>query len=111
MEIGIREVKGVSVIDVADRITLDGGDKVLNAVQQVLDAGSRRILLNLGEVNRVDSFGLGQLVAAFTTSRDAGAQLKLLQLTSKVKHLLVITKLVTVFAIEEDEQDAIASFA
>ena len=68
-------------------------------------------MLNLADVNYIDSAGLGELVSAFTTVKNNGGELKLLNLTKKVRDLLVITKLLTVFDVKESEQDAIAAFA
>ncbi len=70
----------------------------------------KKILLNLGEVNYIDSSGIGELVSGFTTVTNAGGQLKLLNLTKRVKDLLQITKLYTVFDVHEDEAHAIRAF-
>jgi anti-sigma B factor antagonist len=73
--------------------------------------GSKQILLNLGDVTYIDSSGIGELVSAFTTVRNQGGDLKLLNLTKKVHDLLQITKLYTVFDVKDDEASAVASFA
>ena len=78
----------------------------------ILDiSGKNNILFNLGEVGMVDSSGIGELVSSFTTVTNAGGQLKLLNLTKKLKELLAITKLLTVFDSFTDEAEAIASFS
>ncbi len=111
METKIRHVEGVTVLDLSGRITLgEASGKLRGAVQEALSAGSKKILLNLAEVNYIDSAGLGELVSAYTTVKNAGGDLKLLGLTKKVKDLLVITKLLTVFDVKETEKEAIASF-
>ena len=79
-------------------------------VRDLISKGQKAILLNLGEVSYIDSSGLGELVSAFTTSKNQGATLKLLKLTQKVHDLLQLTKLYTVFDIFEDEAKGIASF-
>jgi len=71
---------------------------------------SKKILLNLGDINYIDSSGIGELVSAFTTVKNGGGELKLLNLTKKVHDLLQITKLYTVFDIKDDEASAIAAF-
>jgi anti-sigma B factor antagonist len=81
-----------------------------DAVRELLSKGQKQILLNLAEVNYIDSSGIGELVSAFTTVRNQGGDLKLLKLTKKVHDLLQITKLATVFDIKDDEAEAIASF-
>ena len=112
MDTKIRHVEGVTVLDLSGRITLgEASGQLRSAVQEALSAGSKKILLNLADVNYIDSAGLGELVSAFTTVKNAGGDLKLLSLTKKVKDLLVITKLLTVFDVKENEKEAIASFA
>ena len=112
MDTKIRHVEGVTVLDLSGRITLgEASGKLRSAVQEALSAGSKKILLNLADVKYIDSAGLGELVSAFTTVKNAGGDLKLLSLTKKVKDLLVITKLLTVFDVKETEKDALASFA
>lgn len=111
MKFKTRQVDGVTVLDLSGRITLGEGSVTLrDAVRDVLAKGSKSILLNLGGVDYIDSSGLGELVSAYTTVKNAGGTLKLLQLTKKVKDLLQITKLYTVFDVEDDEATAIASF-
>ena len=70
-----------------------------------------KILLNLGDVTYIDSSGIGELVSGYTTVANTGGQLKLLNLNKRVKDLLQITKLYTVFEVKEDEAEAIRSFA
>jgi anti-sigma B factor antagonist len=81
-----------------------------DTVRDLVGKGNKKILLNLGEVNYIDSSGIGELVSAFTTVRNQGGELKLLNLTKKVHDLLQITKLYTVFDVHEEEGHAIASF-
>lgn len=75
-----------------------------------LEGGVTKILLNLGDVSYIDSSGIGELVSAFTTTKNRGGELKLVNLTKKMHDLLQITKLYTVFDVYEDESEAIASF-
>jgi anti-sigma B factor antagonist len=79
-------------------------------VRDIISKGNKKILLNLGDVTYIDSSGIGELVSAFTTVRNGGGELKLLNLTKKVHDLLQITKLYTVFDIKDDEANAIQSF-
>jgi anti-sigma B factor antagonist len=81
-----------------------------DAIRDLLSKGSKLILLNLADVNYIDSSGIGELVSAYTTVRNQGGELKLLNLTKKVHDLLQITKLYTVFDVKDDEATAIASF-
>ena len=81
-----------------------------DAVRDLLSKGQKKILLNLGDVNYIDSSGIGELVSAFTTVRNQGGELKLLNLTKKVHDLLQITKLYTVFDVKDDEATAVKSF-
>lgn len=111
MKIEDRVVEGVTILDVSGKITIgEGSIEIKNKVRELLAAGSKNILLNLGDVGMVDSSGIGELVSSFTTVTNAGGQLKLLNLTKKLKELLAITKLLTVFDSFSDESEAIASF-
>ena len=112
MKISTRQVDGVTIVDCSGRITLGEGSITLReTVSQLLTKGQKKILLNLGEVNYIDSSGIGELVSAFTTVRKQGGELKLLNLTKKVHDLLQITKLYTVFDVKDDEAAAIKSYA
>jgi anti-sigma B factor antagonist len=107
-----RQVGDVTVIDVAGRITLGEGSSVLrDAMRDLVSKNQKKILLNLGEVSYIDSSGIGELVSGFTTVTNGGGALKLLNLNKRVKDLLQITKLYTVFDVHEDEASAIRSFA
>lgn len=111
MKISTRQVDGVTILDLSGRITLgEGSVQLRDAVRDLLAKGQKQILLNLAEVNYIDSSGIGELVSAFTTVRNQGGELKLLKLTKKVHDLLQITKLYTVFDIKDDEAQAIGSF-
>ena len=112
MKLTTREVGGVSIVDLSGKITLgEGGVALRDEVRKLVAAGKKKIVLNLAEVNYIDSSGLGELVSAYTAVKNAGGELKLLSLTSKVRDLLVITKLVTVFDVKDDEASAVSSFA
>jgi anti-sigma B factor antagonist len=111
LAISSREVDGVTVLDLSGRITLgEGSVQIREAIRDLIGKGSKSILLNLADVNYIDSSGLGELVSAFTTAKNQSAALKLLSLTKKVHDLLQLTKLYTVFDIFDDEASAIASF-
>ncbi len=111
LTIASREVDGVSVLDLSGRITLgEGSVQLREAVRGLIGKGQKKILLNLGDVNYIDSSGLGELVSAFTTAKNQQAEVKLLNLTKKVHDLLQLTKLYTVFDIYDDEAHAITAF-
>ncbi len=111
MTIASRQVGGVAVLDLSGKITLgEGSVQIRDAIRGLIGKGQKSILLNLGNVNYIDSSGLGELVSAYTTAKNQGAALKLLKLTKKVHDLLQLTKLYTVFDIFDDEAVAIASF-
>ncbi len=106
-----RQVNGVTIVDLNGRITLGEGSVIVrDTVRDLLGKGNKNILLNLADVSYIDSSGIGELVSAFTHVRREGGELKLLKLTKKVHDLLQITKLYTVFDIQEDEANAVASF-
>ena len=112
MKVSTRQVDGVTILDLSGRITLGEGSVTLrDAIRDLVNKGEKSILLNLGDVSYIDSSGIGELVSAFTTVKNSGGELKLLNLTKKVHDLLQITKLYTVFDIKDDEASAVASFA
>ena len=111
MKFTSREVDGITILDLSGKIVLgEGSVTIRDAVRDVLAKGYNKILLNLADINYIDSSGIGELVSALTAVKNAGGSLKLLQLTKKVKDLLQITKLYTVFDIYDDEAEAIASY-
>ena len=112
VKLNTRQVGDVTVIDISGRITHGEGSSTLRDVLRELTAkGDQKILLNLGDVSYIDSSGIGELVSGFTTVANKGGTLKLLNLTKRVKDLLQITKLYTVFDVHEDEAHAVRSFA
>jgi anti-sigma B factor antagonist len=111
IKLGTRQVDGVTILDLSGRITLgEGSVQLRDAIRDLLAKGQKKILLNLADVNYIDSSGIGELVSAFTTVKNQGGELKLLNLTKKVHDLLQITKLYTVFDVQDDETTAIGSF-
>jgi len=111
LSIGSREVAHVTILDLHGRIIL--GDEIhalRDAVRGFIADGKKKIILNLADVDYLDSSGLGELVSCFTTVRNAGGELKLLNLSQKVHDILYVTKLYTVFDIREDEFTAVKSF-
>ncbi len=112
MKASTRQVDGITIVDLSGRITLGEGSVVLrDTIKDLLSKGQKKILLNLGDVSYIDSSGIGELVSAFTSVRNQGGELKLLNLTKKVHDLLQITKLYTVFDVKDDEAAAIAAFS
>ena len=112
MKASTRQVDGIIIVDLSGRITLGEGSVVLrDTIRDVVAAGNKKILLNLGDVTYIDSSGIGELVSSFTSVRNQGGELKLLNLTKKVHDLLQITKLYTVFDIKDDEAQAVGSFS
>jgi anti-sigma B factor antagonist len=111
VKLNVRQVGDISVVDVAGRITLGEGSSTLrDSLREMVGNGQKKILLNLGEVSYIDSSGIGELVSGFTTVTNSGGQLQLLNLTKRVKDLLQITKLYTVFDVHDSETSAVRSF-
>lgn len=105
-----RRLDDVVILDISGRLTLGDGTVTLrDAIQKLLEAGDRKILMNLEDVDYIDSAGLGELVTAFTVVRAQKGQLKLLKLTHRIHDLLQITKLLTVFDSFDNETEAIKS--
>src|SRR5437870_4729492 len=111
MNISTRKVGGVFVVDIIGRIVLGEGGRLRETVSGALADGERKLLLNMAEVNYLDSAGLGEIVRAYTSARKVGGQLHLLKLTNKVRDLLLITKLCTVLEVHDDEAEAIAALS
>jgi anti-sigma B factor antagonist len=110
MQTVTRHIGDVAVLDVSGRITLGEGNVMLREiVRELTDKGNKKIVLNLGEVNYIDSSGMGELVKTHTTVRNQGGQLRLINLNKRVSDLLQMTRLSAVFDIEGDEASAIKS--
>lgn len=106
-----REIEGVRILDLDGRLT--AGDEVAKfreALTADSEAGHTKLILNLKDIDYIDSTGLGTLVICFTRLQKAGGTLKLLHLNRRNIELLVLTKLTTVFEVFNDEQDAVNSF-
>ena len=112
MKIQSRETMGVTILDVSGRITMGEGSVVLrDVVRNEIALGKQWIIINLADVDYVDSSGLGELISAFTTARNRDVTVKLLNLTKRIHELMQITKLYTVFDVYDDEAAAIKSFS
>jgi anti-sigma B factor antagonist len=111
MQTKVHEINGVIVIDLSGRITLGDGSVLLrDQIREELAKGNKQILLNLADVSYMDSSGLGELISAYTSVKNRGGEVKLLKLTRRVRDLMEIVKLYTVFDIYDDEASALASF-
>jgi anti-sigma B factor antagonist len=111
LEISERDREGVSILDLNGRLTV--GDEVAKfreLINKMIASGGRNVILNMGQVDYVDSTGLGALVMYYTTLQREGGKVKLLNLTRRSIELLVMTKLTTIFEVFDDEQNAINSF-
>jgi len=111
LNLEVKEVNGVTVVELAGRVTLGEGSSLLRTtLKDLLSQGKTRLVLDLAEVSYVDSAGLGTLVAGYTSAQNQGANLKLANLTKRFHEQLSITKLVTVFDVYDTVQDAVKSF-
>jgi anti-sigma B factor antagonist len=105
-----RKIDNVVVLDLSGKLTI--GEPVMqlrDALRVQVSEGQSKFVINLGDVSYVDSSGLGELVSSYTTVRNKGGDVKLLKLTAKIKDLLQMTKLLTVFDVYDDEAKAVAS--
>jgi anti-sigma B factor antagonist len=111
MEIEQRPSGDVMILDLKGKLTIGSGDELLrDKINSLIQQGYKKLLLNLADVPYVDSAGLGAIVSSYTTVSREGGSLKLLSLTSRIKDLLAITKLLTIFDTYESEAGAVASF-
>ena len=107
-----RNIGNVAILDLNGKITLGENTGILrDELNSLLAQGHKNILLNMGGVSYVDSAGLGELVGAYTTATNQGGSVKLLHLQGKMKDLMQITKLHTIFPTFDDEQAAVSSFS
>ena len=106
-----RDAGEVTVVDLSGRIVLGDGSALLRkTIRGLLAEERKKILLNLADVDYIDSSGIGELVSGYTTVKNQNGDLKLLHLTKKVRDLLLITKLFSVFDVFTDEATAVRSF-
>lgn len=111
MKIEIRTIGDIKILDCSGKITLgEGTMSIRNNVRDLLQSGSKKIVLNLADISYIDSSGIGELVSTYTTVVNGGGHLKLLNLTKKIQQLLAITKLITVFKSFDTEEAALKSF-
>ena len=111
VKVGTRQVGDVTIADVAGKLTLGEASSTLReALRGLVSQGRKKILVNLSGVTYLDSSGIGELVAGYTTLAGAGGKLKLVSLPSKVQNPLQTTKLYTVFDVFENETDGVKSF-
>lgn len=111
MKASTRQQQDITIVDLSGQIKLGEGSSVLrDTVKDLVGKGRKKILLNLADISYIDSSGVGELVSAFTSVRNQGGELKLLNLTKKVHDILQITKLYTVFDVKDDEAEALAAF-
>jgi len=111
LEVKERPAGDVTILDLIGSVRMgEGAVSLRNAIRGLVDQGKKKILLNLAGVKNIDSSGIGELIANYTTISRDGGQLKLLNLTEKIQNLLVITKLLTVFDAYDSEADALNSF-
>ena len=111
LDVKERQAGDVTILDLRGEVRIGEGSIALrDAIRNLADAGKQKLLLNLAGVSYIDSSGIGELIANYTTVSRQGGQLKLLKLTDRVQNLLVITKLLTVFDAYDDEAEALKSF-
>ena len=111
LDVNERQAGDVTILDLSVEVRLgDSSVALRNSVRRLADDGKKKLLLNLAGVKYIDSTGIGELIASYTTVTRHDGQLKLLNLTDRIQNLLVITKLLTVFDSYDDEAEALKSF-
>ena len=107
----IRDAGDVRIISLSGKITIGAGDVMLREViTESLEAGHTKILLDLAGITAIDSSGIGEMVASYTSAKNRGAQLTLVNLSKKINDILQVTQLITVFDVYSDMDEAIQSF-
>jgi anti-sigma B factor antagonist len=111
MRASVRQEKDVAIVDLSGQIKLGEGSSTLrDTVKDLLSKGEKKILINLGDVSYIDSSGIGELISAHTSACNQGGEIKLLHVTNKVRDLLQIMKLYSVFQVADNEAQAVAAF-
>ena len=111
LDVNERQAGDVTILDLTGEVRLgDSSVALRDSIRKLADGGKHKVLLNLAGVKYMDSSGVGELIANYTTITRQGGQLKLLNLTDRIQNLLVITKLLTVFDAYENESEALKSF-
>ena len=111
MNIIERKLNDVTVLDLEGALALEGNKQFRQRVTAIIDAGARKLIVNMARVKYMDSSGMGELISCYTTLQRVSGRIKLLHLSDRLKYLLVITKLTSVFETFDSEPAAIASFA
>ena len=111
LDVKERQAGDVTILDLSGEVRIGEGAVCLrDSIRNLADQGKTKVLLNLAGVKYMDSTGVGELIANYTTIKRQGGQLKLLNLTDRIQNLLVITKLLTVFDSYDNEAEALKSF-
>ena len=106
-----RDVGDIRIIELGGKITIGTGDvKIRELISQALDDGKTNILFDLGNVTAIDSSGIGEMGACYTTVTKRGGQLMLMHLSPKINDILQVTQLITVFEVFDDEREALGSY-
>jgi len=112
MKSQIRDQENIRIIELSGKITIGSGDvKLRELINTAVDEGQKNIILNLGSVSAIDSSGIGEMVACYTTVTNRGGQLKLMKLSPKINDILQVTQLITVFDVFDNEEEAIANIS
>src|SRR5581483_1884672 len=112
LQVSLQEASGVTVVHLSGRLTMgEGSARLRDEMCRMIASGKKRIVLNLAGMAELDSAGIGLLVGLYATASRSGGQLKLSNLSKRVKDLLVLTKLYSVFEVFDEQADALASFA
>ena len=112
MKVTERQVRDVTILDISGRITLGDGTALLrDTTRDLISQGKKNLVLNLNQVPHIDSSGIAELVSAFVAARREGGDVKLLNLTNRVRETVEIVKLGSIFELFDDESAAVTSFA
>jgi anti-sigma B factor antagonist len=111
MKSQVRDRGDVRIVELSGKITIGSGDvKIRELIDESLAAGKKNIVLDLAGVSTIDSSGIGEMVACYTTVTKKGGHLKLLRLSPKINDILQVTQLITVFEVFDDEAEAVGSY-
>ncbi len=111
MHVEIRQNEGIVIVDLKGKLTAGLGDQILReTIDELLAENWQKILINLSQINFIDSAGVGELVAGLRTAQRFGAALKFVNTSERVQSALYMAKLLPIFEMYQDEEEAIGSF-
>lgn len=110
MDIQVREVGSVVILDINGEIDLYNAPEIKENIKSQMEQGKNQIIINLDKVSYIDSSGIGVLISSLSNLKKAGGGLKIIHVYASVRKVFELTKLTSFFDIYDSEQEALAAF-